>query len=70
VTTVDLVELVAAARAGDRAAFEQLVRATSADMYTLAYRLTGNEEEQQRKSKTSRHEAVSSGSVCALPPMR
>ena len=45
VTTVDLVELVAAARAGDRTAFEQLVRATSAEMYTLAYRLTGNEED-------------------------
>src|SRR5882762_785140 len=41
----DLADLVAAARAGDRAAFDQLVRATYADMYTLAYRLTGNEED-------------------------
>ena len=37
--------LVAAAKAGDRAAFESLVRATSSDIYTLAYRLTGNEED-------------------------
>jgi len=37
--------LIAKAKAGDRAAFESLVRATSADIYTLAYRLTGNEED-------------------------
>ena len=41
----DLADLVAAARSGDRAAFEALVRATSADTYTLAYRLLGNEED-------------------------
>ena len=38
-------ELVAAARDGDRAAFEALVRATMADTYTLALRLTGDEED-------------------------
>jgi RNA polymerase sigma-70 factor, ECF subfamily len=38
-------ELVAAAREGDRAAFEALVRATMADTYTLALRLTGDEED-------------------------
>ncbi len=37
--------LVAAARDGDRAAFEALVRATMADTYTLALRLTGDEED-------------------------
>jgi RNA polymerase sigma-70 factor (ECF subfamily) len=37
--------LIAKAKAGDRGAFEALVRATSADIYTLAYRLTGNEED-------------------------
>lgn len=37
--------LVAAAQAGDRAAFEQLVRTTHAEIYTLAYRLTGDEED-------------------------
>lgn len=37
--------LVAAAREGDRAAFEELVRRTSAETYTLAYRLLGNEED-------------------------
>jgi RNA polymerase sigma-70 factor (ECF subfamily) len=37
--------LVAAAKAGDRTAFEALVRATSAEIYTLAYRLTGDEED-------------------------
>ena len=37
--------LVAAAKAGDRSAFEQLVKATHADIYTLAYRLTGDEED-------------------------
>jgi RNA polymerase sigma-70 factor (ECF subfamily) len=41
----DEAELVAAARAGDRSAFEQLVRRTYADAYTLAYRLTANEED-------------------------
>jgi RNA polymerase sigma-70 factor, ECF subfamily len=38
-------DLVAAARNGDRAAFEALVRATMADTYTLALRLTGDEED-------------------------
>ena len=37
--------LIAAAKAGDRTAFEALVRATSAEIYTLAYRLTGDEED-------------------------
>jgi RNA polymerase sigma-70 factor (ECF subfamily) len=37
--------LVAAAREGDRSAFEELVRLTSAETYTLAYRLVGNEED-------------------------
>jgi RNA polymerase sigma-70 factor (ECF subfamily) len=38
-------ELVAAARDGDQEAFEELVRQTYASTYTLAYRLTGNEED-------------------------
>src|SRR5258708_13328716 len=42
---VDLEALVGAARDGDQAAFEELVRATYADSYTLAYRLTGDEED-------------------------
>jgi RNA polymerase sigma-70 factor (ECF subfamily) len=42
---LDLADLVAAAKAGDRSAFDELVRATYADAYTLAYRLTGNEED-------------------------
>src|SRR5260370_32681861 len=41
----DLADLVAAAKGGDRSAFDELVRATYADSYTLAYRLTGNEED-------------------------
>jgi RNA polymerase sigma-70 factor (ECF subfamily) len=41
----DQASLVAAAKAGDRAAFEELVRATYADSYTLAYRLTGDTED-------------------------
>jgi RNA polymerase sigma-70 factor (ECF subfamily) len=41
----DLAELVHLARGGDRVAFDDLVRATSADTYTLAYRLVGNEED-------------------------
>lgn len=40
-----LAELVDRARAGDRSAFDELVRATTADTYTLAFRLTGNEED-------------------------
>src|SRR3954466_1042473 len=43
--TADLAERVTAAKAGDRAAFDDLVRATHADAYTLAYRLGGNEED-------------------------
>src|SRR3954454_17549253 len=42
---LELAELVSAAKGGDRSAFDELVRATYADAYTLAYRLTGNEED-------------------------
>lgn len=38
-------DLVVAAKAGDRLAFEELVRATYVDTYTLALRLTANEED-------------------------
>ena len=41
----DVADLVTAARDGDRKAFDELVRATYADTYTLALRLTGNEED-------------------------
>jgi RNA polymerase sigma-70 factor (ECF subfamily) len=41
----DQAELVAAAKSGDRQAFDELVRATYTDVYTLAYRLTGDEED-------------------------
>jgi RNA polymerase sigma-70 factor (ECF subfamily) len=41
----DLETLVAAAQAGDRSAFDDLVRATYIDSYTLAYRLTGDEDD-------------------------
>jgi RNA polymerase sigma-70 factor (ECF subfamily) len=41
----DVAYLVAAAKQGDREAFDELVRLTYADTYTLAYRLTGNEED-------------------------
>src|SRR5215203_6130672 len=37
--------LVASAREGDRAAFDELVRRTYVDSYTLAMRLTANEED-------------------------
>lgn len=43
----DLTGLVTAARSGDRSAFDELVKATYTDMYTLAYRLMGNEEDAQ-----------------------
>src|SRR5207237_9383918 len=42
---LDQADLVAAAKGGDEAAFEELVRSTYADAYTLALRLTGNEED-------------------------
>ena len=42
---LDLAELVAAAKAGDGEAYRELVRATYADAYTLAFRLIGNEED-------------------------
>lgn len=41
----NVANLIAAAQAGDREAFEELVRLTHADTYTLALRLTGNEED-------------------------
>jgi RNA polymerase sigma-70 factor, ECF subfamily len=41
----DLTVLVAAAKDGDREAFDEVVRATYVGAYTLAYRLTGNEED-------------------------
>jgi RNA polymerase sigma-70 factor (ECF subfamily) len=41
----ELHTLVTGARRGDRAAFDELVRRTYVDTYTLAVRLTGNEED-------------------------
>jgi RNA polymerase sigma-70 factor (ECF subfamily) len=41
----DLDALVQAARGGDRRAFDALVAATYADAYTLAHRLTGNDDD-------------------------
>lgn len=41
----DLAEFVAAAQQGDRAAFDELVRRTYVDTYTLAVRLVRNEED-------------------------
>ena len=40
-----MADAVAAAKDGDREAFDELVRLTYADTYTLAHRLTGNEED-------------------------
>jgi RNA polymerase sigma-70 factor (ECF subfamily) len=45
VAGADLATLVGAARRGDVAALDALVRATYAETYTLAYRLTGNEDD-------------------------
>ena len=42
---VRLEQLVEAARQGDHEAFEELVRATYMDTYTLAFRLTGDPED-------------------------
>jgi RNA polymerase sigma-70 factor, ECF subfamily len=42
---LDEAELVDAARGGDRQAFDELVRRTFVDAFTLARRLTGNEED-------------------------
>src|SRR5215211_1603837 len=41
----DLSSLVQAAREGDRAAFDEIVRRTYVDTYTLAVRLTASEED-------------------------
>lgn len=43
--SADVDELVEVARTGDHDAFEQLVRQTYADTYTLAFRLVGDEED-------------------------
>jgi len=42
---LDEAELIGAAKAGDRRAFDELVRRTFMDTFTLARRLTGNEED-------------------------
>ena len=42
---MDEAELIGAARAGDRRAFDELVRRSFVDTYTLARRITGNEED-------------------------
>src|SRR6476619_5026829 len=42
---LDESELISAAKAGDRRAFDELVRRTFVDTFTLARRLTGNEED-------------------------
>jgi len=42
---VDHGELIRAAQQGDRSAFDELVRQTYVDTFTLACRLTGNEED-------------------------
>lgn len=42
---MDDAELVGAAKSGDRQAFDELVRRTFVDTFTLARRLTGNEED-------------------------
>jgi RNA polymerase sigma-70 factor (ECF subfamily) len=42
---VDQGELIRAAQQGEREAFDELVRQTYVDTFTLAYRLTGNEED-------------------------
>ncbi len=42
---VDQAELISAAQAGDRSAFDELVRQTYVDTYTLAVRLTSDEED-------------------------
>jgi len=42
---VEQADLVGAAREGDRRAFEELVRLTYVDTFTLACRLTGNQED-------------------------
>jgi RNA polymerase sigma-70 factor (ECF subfamily) len=41
----DLAPLVESARQGDRGAIDELVRITYSDTYTLAYRLTGHEDD-------------------------
>ncbi|MGQ0825620.1 MAG: RNA polymerase sigma factor [Actinomycetota bacterium] len=42
---MDEAELIGAAQGGDRHAFDELVRRTFTDTFTLARRLTGNEED-------------------------
>jgi RNA polymerase sigma-70 factor, ECF subfamily len=42
---VDQAELISAAKDGDRSAFDELVRQTYVDTYTLAVRLTSDEED-------------------------
>jgi RNA polymerase sigma-70 factor (ECF subfamily) len=42
---LDEAELVGSAKSGDRQAFDELVRRTFVDTFTLARRLTGNEED-------------------------
>ena len=50
-----MAELVSAARHGDRAAFGEIVRRTYGDTYTLAFRLTGNEDDARDAQLASRY---------------
>lgn len=44
-TAAEVADLVGAARSGDRAAFDELVRVTYRDAFRLAFRLTADEED-------------------------
>jgi len=44
-SSADVADLVTLATEGDRGAFDELVRRTYADTYTLAFRLTGDQED-------------------------
>lgn len=46
-SSAEIAELVAQAGAGERDAFDELVRVTHGDAYGLAFRLTGNQEDAQ-----------------------
>lgn len=43
--STELASLIEAARAGDRKAFDEIVRRTYTDVYALAFRLTGNPDD-------------------------
>ena len=66
--TDDRDALVVAAQRGDERAFESLVRATHAETYTLAFRLTGDDEDARDVTRTPTSGPIGASTAFAATP--